>query len=140
MTQALHTQRAPCCRPLRANHAAHDGTGADVQSKDQKKKNTPLHVACEKGFVDCIKLLAEAGADLSVRNKAGELFFPGESHAARCGIQQLMKGHALSNAAAPAFPDTRRSARAHMDHQGKQRLRCARTKRRNWLCLEASAS
>ena len=95
VTQALHTQRAPSCCPLRANRAAHDGTGADVQSKDQKKKNTPLHVACEKGFVDCIKLLAEAGADLSVRNKAGELFSPGESHAARRGLQQLLIGTGL---------------------------------------------
>ena len=66
-----------------------------MQSKDQKKKNTPLHVACEKGFVDCIKLLAEAGADLSVRNKAGELFSPGESHAARRGLQQLLIGTVL---------------------------------------------
>jgi len=45
---------------------------ADIHAKDQKKKNTPLHVACEKGFVDVIKLLAEAGSDLKAKNKAGE--------------------------------------------------------------------
>lgn len=61
-----------------------DGSRADVLAKDQKKKNTPLHVACEKGFVDCIKLLAEAGSDLKLRNKAGELPAVGEESNA-CG-------------------------------------------------------
>ena len=29
---------------------------------------TPLHIACEKGFVDIVELLLAAGADVSVRN------------------------------------------------------------------------
>jgi hypothetical protein len=44
---------------------------ADILAKDQKKKNTPLHVACEKGFIDVIKLLVEAGSDPKVTNRAG---------------------------------------------------------------------
>ena len=43
--------------------------------KDQKKKNTPLHVACEKGFVDVIKLLIGAGSDPKITNKAGKSAF-----------------------------------------------------------------
>jgi hypothetical protein len=48
------------------------GRRADVHAKDNKKKNTPLHVACEKGFIDVMKLLVEAGANLKANNKAGE--------------------------------------------------------------------
>jgi hypothetical protein len=36
----------------------------------RKKMNTPLHVACEKGFPDAIKVLAAAGASLKIKNKA----------------------------------------------------------------------
>ena len=45
---------------------------ADILAKDQKKKNTPLHVACEKGFIDVVKLLVEAGSDPKVTNRAGK--------------------------------------------------------------------
>ena len=35
----------------------------------RKKKNTPLHMACEKGHIEIVKLLVEAGSNVKAKNK-----------------------------------------------------------------------
>ena len=42
----------------------------DVNVKENYEWNTPLHLACEEGEAECVKLLLEIGADRSVTNKA----------------------------------------------------------------------
>ena len=40
----------------------------DLNPRDEVK-NTPLHLACEDGHLEIIKLLCEAGADRGLENK-----------------------------------------------------------------------
>ena len=35
--------------------------------------NTPLHCACSKGKIDCVKLLLSNGADPTIKNKEGKI-------------------------------------------------------------------
>lgn len=46
--------------------------GANVNVKDTIDKNTPLHLACDKGDNEIVKILVENKADIKVKNGNGE--------------------------------------------------------------------
>jgi ankyrin repeat protein len=48
--------------------------GADFNAPDKEFQNTPSHIAASNGFIDCINLLSDFGANLKTQNRMG--YFP----------------------------------------------------------------
>ena len=61
---------SPRARQHRAGVELLLDAGAEIQRVDAKHGWTPLHVACVAGHEDAARMLVEAGADVTVRDKS----------------------------------------------------------------------